>query len=346
METNEFKNLRHITLQFSAANDDQLKKYLAAKLTAFKNRNADLESQLSDTQRCLGESRAAGEESKQQLHKTQIAVAEATNALKTAHSEELTRLKEEHLEARRSLQGELDAKYGEKEMTMRRELERVREQYEEAQTKNQELTSAKYSLENEVSQLSNSLRRKTAALSEGQVELDKLRGDNRTLDATKFENEKMITQLRLRVAALEQQVIDKDQLIQNVSNQLEGTRGDKSNMEESIALLRKSLNASEDKNTQLTRDLEQVRRDLQQSAQQVESLQTKLEMKSSLIIHQEQLIEQRQKETIEAERKIQDGARDVSSKTAEVEQLRSALDTTKAHLEECQSQLKSNAKGE
>ena len=108
VETNNFRQLYHISLQLRAGNDVAIKRYLAAKLKDFKARNSGLDSELMTTRALLEqkteESTAANAEIRSLQDQQQRTIADIEHRANSG----VTAEREKSLEVQRELQDRAD----------------------------------------------------------------------------------------------------------------------------------------------------------------------------------------------------------------------------------------------
>jgi hypothetical protein len=98
VETNSFKHINHLSLQFLPGNDASLKKYLASLVLAFKEQNHQLQSKLSQVEGQLKKDveqlSAENQHLKQTVESLRFDAADRENRLKLEHAETSSRERE------------------------------------------------------------------------------------------------------------------------------------------------------------------------------------------------------------------------------------------------------------
>ena len=107
IETNTFKHIIHISLEFIAGNDAETKQYLAGLVKDFKSEIHQLTNKLQNTSTSLT-SQLTGTESRahalsSEIEKLKLSHMEALNAQTKLHADELVRMKEKHAEEKDSI---------------------------------------------------------------------------------------------------------------------------------------------------------------------------------------------------------------------------------------------------
>ncbi|XP_054645767.1 spindle assembly abnormal protein 6 homolog isoform X2 [Dunckerocampus dactyliophorus] len=195
VETNSFRNLNHLSLRLTQGSDKHIKDYLAECLSSVKVEKQALEVKLQKTEEDLS----------RQLNYAQQTLSEKTKELDKLHSE--WTLQTSSLSSRHSneLRTERE-KNAELQSRLQQEMQKLRHDLESAhQESSQQLQTIR------------DLKTKLAGVEEecqrSKQQVVSLRRDNSSLDTALHEKERLSNQLQIRVAVLEQEVKDKDQLM-------------------------------------------------------------------------------------------------------------------------------------
>lgn len=102
----------------------------------------------------------------------------------------------------------------------------------------QNLSKQKYQYELQIEQLQAQTKDLGSGKSALTEEVVLLRSENKKLDQRVFQQDKQINQLEMRSAALQQQVIDKEEVITKTSDLLQAAQVHKQEIEESLKVYR------------------------------------------------------------------------------------------------------------
>ncbi|RXM28808.1 Spindle assembly abnormal protein 6-like [Acipenser ruthenus] len=196
VETNAFKHLTHLSLKLLHGTDVEIKKYLAICLTCVKDERLLLEQKLQKTEEDLS----------RQLSYTQ--------------------------QAQTKYQQQSEQQRRESESLHQKNIEQLQTRLVELKTCNKELTEGKYKSESIIRDHAAKLVGLEDESHRAKQEVLSLRRENSTLDVECHEKEKHINQLQTRVAVLEQEIKDKDQMVIRSKEMLDATQEQKLTIEE------------------------------------------------------------------------------------------------------------------
>uniref|UniRef100_A0A087X6N3 Spindle assembly abnormal protein 6 homolog n=1 Tax=Poecilia formosa TaxID=48698 RepID=A0A087X6N3_POEFO len=312
VETNAFKHLNHLSLRLIQGSEKEVKEYLAACLASlkaekqaldrkFKETEDDLCRQLSYTQQTLSEKT-------KELEKLRSEWTNKTSSLSSRHSEELQLEREKILELQSRFQHETERLRQDLEAAHRKSSQQLQSRVTDLETSCRELTERRYKNESIIRDLKIKLSGSEEECQRLKQQVLSLRRENSTLDTEVHEKERVVSQLQVRVAVLEQEVKDKEMVMYRTKEVLEATQQQKESVEES----------AENKEVQL-RKLEAT----------VKSLSEEL-LKANGIIQKLQGED------------LQSAQRQLLSKEEEVKELEEQLEMTLQKLNESKEVLKTN----
>nr|XP_003479009.2 spindle assembly abnormal protein 6 homolog [Cavia porcellus] len=213
VETNPFKHLIHLSLKLLPGNDMEIKKFLAGCLKCSKEEKLLLTQSLDDVTRQLNLTKKTLSEKIQELDKLRNEWASHTASLTNKHSQELTNEKEKALQAQVQYQQQHEQQKKELEILHQQNIHQLQNRVSELEAANKDLTERKYKGDCTTRELKAKLSGVEEELQRTKQEVLSLRRENSTLDAECHEKEKHINQLQTKVAVLEQEIKDKDQLV-------------------------------------------------------------------------------------------------------------------------------------
>ncbi|MBN3288522.1 SAS6 protein, partial [Polyodon spathula] len=236
VETNAFKHLTHLSLKLLHGTDVEIKKYLAICLACVKDERLLLEQKLQKTEEDLSRQLSCTQqtlsEKSRELDRLRSEWTSQTTALSNKHSQELTSERERALEVQTKYQQQSEQQRRELESLHQKNIELIQTRLVELETCNKELTERKYKSESIIREHAAKLVGLEDELHRAKQEVLSLRRENSTLDVECHEKEKHINQLQTRVAVLEQEIKDKDQLVIRSKEVLDATQEQKLTIEE------------------------------------------------------------------------------------------------------------------
>ncbi|CAB1324592.1 unnamed protein product, partial [Coregonus sp. 'balchen'] len=277
VETNAFKHLTHLSLKLLHGTEIEIKKYLAICLSCVKRRAENWTS--------CGQSGPA----KQPV---------------CLHSQDLTGEREKALE-NEQLRRELEGAH-------MKSTQQLQSRLAELEASNMDLTEKRYKTESTI----RDLKAKLVGLEEEfqrvkQQALSLLR-ENGALDTECNDRERQVNQLQTRVAVLEQEIKDKDQLVLRTKEVLEATQQQKAN-----GIIKK-----------LQGDLR--------------GLVGKIKVKNTVTVSQEKVLQETQERLHKVQRDLQDTQQQLKHRDEEVSKLKEQLEATVKKLDESREVLKTN----
>ncbi|NXM01464.1 SAS6 protein, partial [Tyrannus savana] len=169
-----------------------------------------------------------------------------------------------------------------------------------------------------------------------------LRRENTTLDAECHEKEKLINQLQTRVAVLEQEIKDKDQLVTRTKEVLDATQEQKVILEESTEEKQRHIEKLETTIKSLSAELLKANEIIKKLQGDLKTLMSKLKLKNTVTIQQEKLLGEKEERLQKEQRELQEMGQSLRMKEQEVCKLQEQLESTIQKLEESKQLLKTN----
>eukprot|EP00958_Prasinococcus_capsulatus_P023383 scaffold3446_cov393-Prasinococcus_capsulatus_cf.AAC.5 len=335
VETNEFKHLSHLSLQFRPGNDPAVKQLLSARLYESKTRCAKLLAALSTAENELQRAQASENELSKELQAAQGNFEKQLAKLQNAHAVELNTEREKSLSSMRQVTSQQEE---DRRTQVREEKEKIRAMESKIQTlegENKELRESKSSQDARVAELSAQLGQAEGALRGERAALAELRGESKRRDADLHESQQLLNQQLIKVSALERQTQDKDDVIMNLKVQLQEEKEQKDEVERELRLTKQSLEKAEElaeAHTTAARTGDQAMEKVQA---ELRSSKSKLKLKTAMVTHQEGLLQERQ----EALEKAMEDARKLMEKTGRLERTEEEM---KGKLDESQKLLQQN----
>ncbi|XP_034386574.1 spindle assembly abnormal protein 6 homolog isoform X2 [Cyclopterus lumpus] len=236
VETNAFKHLNHLSLQLVHGSDKEIKDYLAVCLSSLKAEKQVLETKLQktdeDLSRQLSYAQQTLSEKTKELDKLRSEWTSQTSSLSSRHGQELQSEREKAVESQSRLQQQMELLRQELESSHKRSSQQLHSRLTELEASCRELTERKYKNESVIRDLKTKLVGAEEECQRSKQQILSLRRENGSLDTEVHDKERLVSQLQMRGAVLEQEIKDKDQLMQRSKEVLEATQQQKELMEE------------------------------------------------------------------------------------------------------------------
>ncbi|XP_043347003.1 spindle assembly abnormal protein 6 homolog isoform X2 [Dermochelys coriacea] len=306
VETNPFKHLTHLSLKFLPGNDADIKKFLAICLKCIKEEKSLLEQKLKKTEDDLT----------RQLNYTQ---------------QVQTQYQQQHEQQKKEL-----------ESLHQKSIQQLQNRLSELEIANKDLTERRYKGDSTIRELKAKLSGIEDECQRAKQEVLSLRRENTTLDAECHEKEKCINQLQTRVAVLEQEIKDKDQLIIRTKEVLDATQEQKVILEENTEKKQVHVGKLEATIKSLSAELLKANEIIKKLQGDLKTLMSKLKLKNTVTIQQEKLLAEKEEKLQKEQRELQETGQSLRVKEQEVCKLQEQLETTVQKLEESKQLLKTN----
>lgn len=343
VEANQFKHLTHIALSFRPGCDATLKSYLAARLQQFQRSVAALSADLADTRGALEQETEAAQEAQRALGQLQ---AQSEN--------DVHNMKMEHQAAGARSAAAFDQKIAELQQQHNREMRELQESFEkgtkELRSRNEQLSTERADLAERVARVDvlYAQLQRTHEGSAGEIrglqdELEGLRAENRRLDASNFELEKSSSQAGAQMEAHAQELRDKTELLQQMTLRLEDAAEQRSQLEDTLALLKDSQDRLQGKFQDSVAEINKGNRIIKRLQADYKQLRSKMKIKSKVLRRQEDLVNEKDRVIDETHRQNMGLEADLSKANDRIERLEHELERAKSSIEEQNSNLESNA---
>uniref|UniRef100_A0A6A7G1S8 ER-Golgi vesicle-tethering protein/Myosin class II heavy chain n=1 Tax=Hirondellea gigas TaxID=1518452 RepID=A0A6A7G1S8_9CRUS len=342
METNQFKHLQHLSLQFRPGNDSSIKKYLARRVLKFKAQNEHLSSELQKTQNSLATHSNELDDLRNRYSQLETINSRLVDKMQNEHICEINTLKEKMLATQQQLQTTFDSDKRHSVNESQQKISELERKRDGCMKKIQNATEERLLQENRIRELSSSLESHKKELSSCKAELERISEECRNIEKMKFEQEKTIHKHLLRLSALEQHLIDKEEVASKMAALLESAKEQKEALQSSVNMYKRSCESNEKKLRDCSREIVKGNQIIGHLQKELRSSRNKIKMKSSALEQRETNMQQCQKKINETELVLTDSTKQLETKAKECENLERTLNQTKEKLEESQKLLESN----
>ncbi|KAJ0402844.1 hypothetical protein ATCC90586_004531 [Pythium insidiosum] len=300
VETNPFKYLTHLSLQFAPGDDAAIKAYLAARLAQVNSEKRALSSSLSHTTTSLRVTKEREQSLEKRLDQLEQQSESELAREKMRFADELNTQRVSAAKQLKDREDELNHKIDALTLKYEKELTGLRQRVEESDQLVQSLSKTKYQQELQIEQLTTQVNELTSGTGSLSGELQNLRQQNKTLDQRVFEQEKSINQLEMKVVALNQQLTDKEEVIAKTTELLQSAQHHKQEIEESLKMYRDNHARLQQKLEMSVAEINKGNDIIERIQSENRTLKAKMKMKGKILKQQEQLIDEKQIQREEA----------------------------------------------
>jgi len=342
VQTTSFNMFSHLSLRFVKADDETMKNYLAEKLQEFKAECAQLKQRLENTEdkfeiqvavndKLKVELRAEKEETERLADAIKLDAQRQFNDLKQKMLEEIEKQVVEHTAERNKLQKNLEEK-----------VEDLSEKLASVTEKKDGLESKLLKLEATERELQSKVQRQEHEIQLKQNELDLLRSTNKNLDTTKYSQEKILVELRVRCETMEKQLQDKEKFVNNVNGLYEAVKQRCAHLEETITILKGNATRMEEKADSSAQENKKANETIAQLQADLKAIKQKVKLSEGVCVQQEQIIDQNKRSIDDLTRSLSAAKKETTMKEEEIKLCNGKIEELKSKLEESQKMLESN----
>lgn len=346
VETNAFKHLNHLCLWLAQGSDKEVKDYLAVCLSSLKAEKEALEMKLKKTEedlsRQLSYAQQTLSEKTKELDKLRSEWTSQSSSLSSRHSQELQSEREKVVELQSRFQQQTEHLRLELESAHKKSNQQLYGRLTELEASCKELTERRYKNESIIRDLKIKL---VGAEEECQLlkqQFLSLRRENSTLDTEVHEKERLVSQLQMKVAVLEQEIKDKDQLMHRTKEVLEATQQQKESVEENAGSKEFHIRKLEATVKSLSEELIKANGIIKKLQGEVRGLVGKIKVKNTVTVSQEKVLQDTSDKLHHVEKNLQSSQQELISKDEQVSKLKEQLETTMQKLNETREVLKTN----
>ena len=342
VEANKFKNLTHLSLKLVCGTDTTIKGYLASRLEQVQQSNKRLQSRLQKTEKALVEQKGLNEELSKDLltvkHRYENSQEDSERTNKTLLAQKdseqqyaLAKAREEFMKKNEAL-----------EMQYKEATEELQRQLTEALTKMPALVQERTRLATRNEELESIESDRLRQIDTARQEIEGLRKRNRELDSSRFESEKKNHKGEIQQAALQQQLQDKEELLEQMSQRLEAAGQQRVGLEEALALYKTQLEKVEEKFQASVHEINKGNEIIQRIHNEQRQLRSKGKVKGAIIAKQEQHLSDKEKEIDMARAAKRELESTLAKANDNIYRLEGELERKTRNLDESNKLLQSN----
>lgn len=296
LETNQFKHLCHLDLKLSLASDTDLKTHMSIQIKHCKNKNIQLEKQLSEQSIELTEMIKKFNELCQENDRILKKVSDEKNILAIQHLKELTQEKEQNSRLQIELQQKFDNIRNNNETVHKKKIAELEER----------LIKMHHDKDDMINKLSNyesiiqENHKKHELLEKdflcAQKEIQSLKTQNAKLDIDYHEKEKALVTLKSKLVTFDQEIKAKVNLLNKQSELIKTTNEQKEKYEEELKKNAEYLQQKLQTVEKLSEELFKSNDLLHTTQTELNSINSKLKLRTCIALEQERLLDTKQQE--------------------------------------------------
>lgn len=346
IETNPFKHLTHLSLKFLPGLDADVKEYLADCLKNLKDQNETLLQRLEHSESSLGQqlrqTREALTARSQELDSLKSEWTTRLSDLSCRHAQEMNSVREKAIKTQTEAQQRYERERRELEQAHAKLVKQLESKTCDYEVANKDLTDRKYKSESTVRELKAKLSNLEEEHQRARQELQVLRRDNARLDSGHHEHEKTINQMRTRIAVMEQEVKDKEELLEKTTAMCQSEQEHKHKTEEEVEKRKRHIVKLEASIKKMSEELLKGNEIIKKLQNDIRNYHAKLKLRSQVTTEQEKLLTEKNREMEEMRRDLEAGKTSLRQLEEENRRLNESLEATMRKLEESRQLLKTN----
>jgi spindle assembly abnormal protein 6 len=286
VETNQFRELTHLSLRVRAGNDVAVKSYLAGRLGQSRAEATSLRMRLDDSEAARLRESSRKTEVEAEVVRLREGRERDLRDLRAMHSAELTAVREEGLRRLEDASAHHARALQDAQLRDREERASLAQRASEAEARRTQLMEANFRLESELQDL----RTKHAAGEAALQELGRLRETVQRQETEAYEADKENQRLNLRIAALVQQVEDKQEMADQSAALKSAAEANKGKMLETLEAYKANVVALQDKLEGAVKEINRGNAIIQRLQTDYKTLKHKLQLRTEVAKQQERAI--------------------------------------------------------
>ncbi|KAI9333007.1 hypothetical protein BDR26DRAFT_620753 [Obelidium mucronatum] len=297
VETNAFRHITHLSLDFVGGSDHEIKLHLASLVTLLEQQVKQLDDSLKDSQNDLGSKLADCRNQvvllKRELDELKVAYAEQASKLELQASLKLQSEREEFSRERDSLRMEFERGRRESEKNFEERIRSVTAENSSLQSTNNQLQSRLQSLDQSHSSLQLKVHSLEQELSSTRQEIANLRQSNHQLSVQNSDWERSADGLRVRLEGCEKALAAREDQVRSLERERLEESQTRGRLEETLEGL-KIQNAGLDEGfRKASEEINKGNEIIRKIQTDLKSAKSKIKLKNVVTLQQEKLLDER-----------------------------------------------------
>ena len=317
-ERTKFKENNHLILNVTQANDTKLKNYLGALSNEFKAKFEDTLAKLEQSNKMCESLNQENMRMKEEMQKMQIEKQNEINSLLNSKNNEINQLKEKCFADTKKQLDSLEQTKNVKINELECKIENFQKLYENLSKDKQALEEYKTKLEMNFKDIESKHNITMTELNVYKEDILHLRQENSALNQKCFQQEKELTELKLRNENFSSQTSEKEKGISNLNQLVETLTKQKESYEDSIKSLKAKNAKLESKLQEGIGEINKGNEIIEKLTNDIKRLKSKAKTLKQALESQEQLTNQKQIVLDEQIRNVNDLKRTIETKDREI----------------------------
>ena len=317
-ERTKFKENNHLILNVTQANDTKLKNYLGALSNEFKAKFEDTLAKLEQSNKMCESLNQENMRMKEEMQKMQIEKQNEINSLLNSKNNEINQLKEKCFADTKKQLDSLEQTKNVKINELECKIENFQKLYENLSKDKQALEDYKTKLEMNFKDIESKHNISMTELNVYKEDILHLRQENSALNKKCFQQEKELTELKLRNENFSSQTSEKEKGISNLNQLVETLTKQKESYEDSIKSLKAKNAKLESKLQEGIGEINKGNEIIEKLTNDIKRLKSKAKTLKQALESQEQLTNQKQIVLDEQIRNVNDLKRTIETKDREI----------------------------
>ncbi|KAI8834973.1 hypothetical protein BJ741DRAFT_608786 [Chytriomyces cf. hyalinus JEL632] len=345
VETNSFKHIVHLSLDFVAGNDTAVKNHLAGLVKGLKHELASTRDSFSATDASLTTQLSAANSMnatlKSELDALKILHAEQASRLELQYSHKLTKEKDDSQRSKDTLRSSMENERRDLERSYESKIRSLNHEISILQSSNATLQSRIQNQDGSITALQERVAQLDSDISNTRHERDNALNDHKLLFQRHGDSEKTILLLRERVQVLENILREREDVLRLVETENGSLKDSKAKIEESLEAYKAQHSGLEEAFKTATDEINKGNEIIRKIQADLKAAKAKTKLKNVVTLQQEKLLDERasliemhEKELSALRESEQKHSSELISSRAKVEELGKLVDEGKKIIAE------------
>ena len=341
-ERTKFKEINHLILNVVQANDLEVKKYLGAVMNEFKIKFEETSNSLKELTAHYEELDKENLNLKEKIQKDIVDKQTAIDNVINEKNKEINLLKEKSFQYTKEQLAQVEKAKNQKISELEKKIENLQNSYDLLNKDKIALDDYKMKLEMEHKDLESKHAISSTELNVYKGDIVHLREENSSLNQKCYQQEKELTEYKLKYENLLKQLEEKDKGGNNLSQLVETLTKQRESNEDTIKSLKAQNSKIEDKLQQGINEINKGNEIIQKLQNEIKTLRSKNKTIKQALTSQEQLTNQKQSLLDDQIRSINELKRDNETKQREISGLNNEISSLKLKLSDNEKIIEDN----
>ncbi|KAI8804521.1 hypothetical protein BJ742DRAFT_823905 [Cladochytrium replicatum] len=346
IETNSFKHITHLSLQFIPGNDAAVKQYLATLVKSFKAENQSLKAELNSTGTTLS-SRLVSAESmvssmSAELEKLKLSHAEQLGRLRLQHADELARDKESFIREQESILRSIEREKQDLTIKYEDQLKIVTQKLSTLTATHSHLSTHAASMESQLETANRRIDQLLIENREAKLGYDRSGGQLKQLEKELGELDQENKRLTQQLRESELREREREDQLRSSQDAFRSFQEQKDKMEQTIEVLRTQSHRLDDSLKSATEEINKGNDIIRRLQSELKSAKSKIKLKNIVTLQQEKLLDERGTLVESAQKEFASLKEELVKKQEILEENQKKLDDRTAKLEESKKIIEDN----